>query len=1309
VFSFQELFGSRFFMMTLRNLPPLIACLFSLISFAESSSPQAFPLSNGFRLRPVFEETWLLGVQAEGPDGILLNTGESLRFPLLADEWADAPFIGIGLRISEIHETEGGWDLYLEIFGTGDQEAWQAYILPTRDAYRLTRLQPLPDITRLPHRRQILQEHGASLELMGRLIWHLRPVSDPIAGHPWAGWREWLSFSLNPPHQTTAVRLLGGLEPGGTLEGLTLAQLRYRGFGRLEQPIHTDDAGRSLVSYNTQDLPIPEGFHNRSDALPRDLAHATRNESWIHTPARGAGSPFMDFVFSPATASVSFPARQGDVRSLTELYTDDTVLGQLNEELFAQTREGRTIPLHHLVLTPDRDRAVHFWRTRYLELDLELRARIGAELEFLTDKAVPSVGYLFDFWGATDRFAPVVARMAGFAGELAELGVQRVMVHNPGWKNGRAAMRGWDGMSPEDHVGGGVNSIYDWRPLPHVISPWRDTSRIYDRLGIEYHVWITGMARREASFIQEIGEAPEHWALNSPGGPPNETYGVDLVKFNIHSPRFRETFTERLAEVRRTAGFQGFWGDSFQNLFMSQLDWAAGDGAPMQRAWWEWLADQSRQGVGWISESHSFPGLSCSIEVDAWDETPWMMGFTTRWLRGHDQTTRSPEAWGDIAFALAAFQGALAPEIWPYYAQEEMHPEQVIRNFGRINREARAAAPVMERPWILPDGKGVLWTSSAFPGQAALFAFKNFRLGETVRVVPVLDASGQTLDRVTAGRVFRVISEDPLAAFDIEAPPLEDVRTPLPVRPPSRNLPENDDKVWHFRQPPGDHRPLRWAAGETIWQDRDGIPRAWPEDGSGPGVRFPAGVHTSFPVEGRIRAESLHAPAPGVTLLIDTVRDRAPGDQLHLDGPLTGPVDIFFRGTLRGPEGVHTPLRAETGLRFGGGGQYDLAANLLPWPERHHLHSQLVTLTDPGTTVHFRGRWPAMGELSRPGLLLDDATRFVIRPEADFPFIKSYGGFTLQLWVTGLGEHGGTLELHPDFVADRSRRHMSPFQPDPGAIALGSLGSIRLNRATLVTHMSHSLPMTARARQDDAGTLQNNGHLVFEGGGEARWEVRTRPQTYAGAVWIHSDVTLDLHRDLTHTGITEEPDEEFQYLAANAFQTVRDRHTRPGPLRITKTGPAALILAGEQAYAEDSHLIIENGSVVFMTDPFAGRTFPRGEEQTSANLKLTVAPHGTVIFDAAEIHLDEFELQKGATAEWRQPATLHVNGTAHLETVRLREHIAEAFDLIRAGKILGGDIELEGPGMLKKIQEESGQVLLRYIPENRASEQSISN
>ncbi|MCC5805211.1 MAG: hypothetical protein JJU00_02680 [Opitutales bacterium] len=1305
--------------------PPLrftfvLACLAAVLGEARESV-RSLDLPNGVSLEArSTSEGWFLGLGGFALGGYPLAHDETVVFPLIADEWAEQPVIGAGLRLARAKAVGGGWDLHVEIFGSTDFADWKKYFAwdeedifwegeqggPARDKFRFARTRPLAEITRASHRSAFLDERAAAFEKMGVLIWRIRAHEDTIAGWPWRGWSGSIEIHLDAPHRTTALRLLGGAEVGGTLDGLTLANQRYRGLGNLEQPLDTDTTGRSATTYNTQDTfsrpsPLPPGFTDgHSAALSREAALGLRADSWIHAPARGAGTSFFDYQFNERAAFVAYPDRQGNLRGLTEIYPGDGGVGQISEEHFAYTDNQITQPMFYAALVREEPAGVHFWRTRYLEIEYELRARVAAELGFLADRVVPSVGYLFDFWGANDNFASVTARMADYAGHLHQLGVQRVMVHNPGWVNGRAANRGWDGGDQFEFTGGGVNKIYDWWPLPEVEDPWRQASVIYDKLGIENYTWITGMTHRDAPFVREVGLDPENWALNSPSGPPNETYGEDAYKHNILSPRFREVFDQRLRGVRESFGYAGFWGDSFQNLMMGQLDWATRDGEPMQRAYWEWLAAQSREGVGWISESHSFPGLSCSIETDNALETPWMMAHTSHWLRGNAQFERSPREWGNLAFRAMAHNAWLAPEIWPYYAHAEVDPTNVIDGFARLARQFRAALPFMQRPWLLPENGGVLWLSDEHPGKGVFYAFRRQSVPEGITAAEILNHTGQTTGTFFPNQTYR-LEGDGLTGivdrFGLELPPHEDRRTPITYRPLTTNLPEGEP-VWTWKQDPGSMQAPAWSTGGSGWIDASGSPAEWPGIDA-PHAFFEPGTRTFLNIGGHVRAAGIHVPTTGVAFIIDTVRGGEPGDILEVSGPLTGPVDIFFKNTYREQGLIQSPRRAETGLRFTGGGQYGVSANLLPWPQDYHRHSQIVSLGDPGTTVHFRGSWPATGELSRPGLVLGEGTRFVIWPEADFPFIKNYGGFTLQLWVSGDDEGGGILELHHDFIADRSRDALAPFAPRGRDLALGSLGSIRVSGATLRTHDGRSLPMTGRALHDEADGVQNNGHIVFERRDGNRWEIRTRDQSYRGAVWIDADTTIDTDRNFTHRGINESPDAKFNYTAANAFQTRRLRNGKEGPITIRKEGRAALILAGEQAYVENSRLHIAAGRVVFASDPAAGGQFPHGTESAGPNLEITVESGAVLEVAYPSAVVSKVQLHEGASLHWTKPGLVNVAASARLDgEIHPLPGLTEPTVLLEAAVIKGRPTLADNPGRLE-IRDHNGRQQLLYHPE----------
>jgi len=1275
---------------------------------AETGNGQILSLGNGIVMELLQENGRFLGI-GEIRSGKRLLHGESHPvFPLVAADWSYPSGLYTDLRLREVRKDGTAYELVIDVRESDGSDAWRSFFVfdegesIARDDFSFARTAlRLPEGVEghlLPESVHMtrMEDHPPS----GHLVWRIEPVTEVIAGWKWHGWRWSFSGRLENGAMLNAFRLLSAWALDGHMDGLTLVNQRYRGLGYPAQTF-SDEGEGVRQSWNTQDVRPDQKWKGRSADLPREEAIRLRNTCTLHAPARGAGTGFIDYQYRKDAALLGFPERQGNLRALTEVYPGDRLPMQLDEEHFASTAQWQTTPHRYLVLTAEAPQPDHFWQTRYLEGEQRVRAAVASELGFRETPVVPTVGALFDFWRAGDGFAQVVARLGAHAGRWAELGVRRIMVHNPGWLNGRAARNGWDGADPESFVGGSVNTVYDWWPLPEVESAWRHTHAALRELGIDYYIWISGMTHRDAGFHELVGKDPAAWASNHPDGSPSPIYGESTLKHNILSKPFRDAFDGRLDAVRREFGFEGFWGDSFHNLFMSQMDWRGFDGKPQQRAWWEWLSERSRDGLGWISESHSFPGQSCSIETDGWEQHPWLMGHTTKWLRGYAQWDRTPQRWMPLAYRLMAFNAWLAPETWLYEVTRETQPDSVIADFGRLANEFLAAQPEMARPYILPGDKGVLWLSDSGDNRAVLFPFERMSFPDGVSGIGVIDTFNREVAWTRAWETMAVHGDNLLEGFGIEPPPEKDLRSRLPEVKPTvgangEHLPSHPE-TYTFTPVPGKVESSAWNGSSQIWRGpSDEAPVAWPANGERRAY-FPAARRLTLPVEGRVKALAMQTVTPGVSLLIDTVQDTGPGSALELYGPLLGPATVYFKGTLREGGWPHTPMRSEVGLQFRGGGVYDLEADLLPWPEDRNHHSQVVGLMDRGTTVHFRGAWDAKGELCRPGLVLGDGTRFVIWPEADLSFIKDYGGFTLQLWVTGTGEEGGILELHPEFVADRSRFKLSSQHPHAEDIVPEGIGSIRIAGATLLTHNSRNLPMTARATGRRETPIQNNGHLVFEDRGNNRWIVRTRDQVYRGAVWVDHDLELVTEKTLTLSGITEAPDAAFSYTAANAFQT---RHKRHSPERITirKRGQASLVLKGEQAYVPGSVLEIMEGSVELHTDPAAGGGFPHGAPMDSPNLEIKVMGSGTLSVHADEMNVRSIEVAPEGQIRWA------VAGRAVSETP-----VSIAGSLLYAGPALAQpavllvapEIILPSKGLpdTMRIRQSEGGMELVILPE----------
>ena len=135
--------------------------------------------------------------------------------------------------------------------------------------------------------------------------------------------------------------------------------------------------------------------------------------------------------------------------------------------------------------------------------------------------------------------------------------------------------------------------------------------------------------------------------------------------------------------VRDEFGTQAIWGDSFQNMYMSQLSWGDGSGAPQQRLWWEKLAQWSQAGILFMSESYAFPGLSCSIEVPDWEQDIWYFQYVWKWHRGTAQQHIAPERLDELCFRAMANRGWTAPDGSP----------KVIPSFGIFAQSYNLALP----------------------------------------------------------------------------------------------------------------------------------------------------------------------------------------------------------------------------------------------------------------------------------------------------------------------------------------------------------------------------------------------------------------------------------------------------------------------------------------------------------------------------------------------------------------------------------------------------------------------------------------
>jgi hypothetical protein len=646
-----------------------------------------------------------------------------------------------------------------------------------RDHYRFAHTRLPADVARIEHLKQFIANHRDSFTPAGTIRWIIQPDSRNIAGWRWTGWKQHFEFQLDDARKVNNLRTLATWEIDGNVEDLTAVALRYRGLGRIEQTFRTDAGGRVRNAWSTPDIipgaiggaplispvvPVSKDVHDRGYAMQH------RVQSWISKCARGGGQNFVDFQFRPHAILAAFHQRQGNLRGLSEALPGDRFVSQSDEQWFALTSEHKTIPRSFLALvTRDEPLRRNESRTRYRELDQYVRDQVSQELNFVQYEPLPGIGLLYD------------AGWAGFFKKLgeqdiaryAEQGVRMIAIHNPGWVNGR-----YQGPGGPPKTGGGVCNIYDYLPTEDVKEPWKSITRANADNHVAWYVWLGQTTWKDAPLCKEIGYDKKHWSLNGPHDEHGPGYGGENLKGNIHDERFGEIFLGRLNTVREKYGYNGFWCDSFQNLFMSQLDWANPDpdkrGGSLQRAWWEQIAAWSRDGRAWMAESHAFPGMSCSIEVHHMFEDHWYFTHTWKWLRGNSQNDWTRQRWDDTAFKFMAAKAWIAPDC----SYNRPIPEKFAGTFSRYAAEYTAALPAMRRSWILEGDKGVIWLGYENNDFGVWFPFSEQAVPDGVQARPILAELSRQIERVEARHTYVIRGRDLPKLFGVRTGPLKDPR-----------------------------------------------------------------------------------------------------------------------------------------------------------------------------------------------------------------------------------------------------------------------------------------------------------------------------------------------------------------------------------------------------------------------------------------------------------------------------------------------------------------------------------------------------
>lgn len=770
-------------------------------------------LANGVKLSFAVHKNHLLGLRTATANGIALKSDQTLLRPYLVEEWREKNFSYDGFAITDATVAGNTITISGNLVSLNDGKGQSRFFVmdekgekPHLDFYRFNHIQLPSTIARVDKQTEIADALAAKSDAKpaGTFKWIITPVSHNVGGFTWQGWQHHYEFTLADGRKLNAVRELATFETDGTAVGNTLIAQRYRGLGGLAPTLEPldpakPDAGIKHAFTTTEIIPgavdkapmISPVVPNPQNIASRDESVKYRHGAWIAHMQRGGGANWIDFQYRPHIVVASFYTEMQAIRSLTEAWPGDTQISYTDNLLFPLSANIKTTPKTFITLAPKAPLPTHEWRTRYLELDGHVRDILCKDLNLVVSDPVPTLGINWDSaweWQLNGAINNVEKWKAQ--------GIKRVITHHPGWFNGRGLRQKetafpipqrmiTDPKKPNETAKmandtGGDCSIHDYVPQsPKVNDLWKNFSKKLNAADMDYWVWITGMVYGTGPVVEKFGE--KRFAINSPdvdfsSGYPGSNGRAGHRGIPIRDAEIAKWWRERMDTSVRDLGVSGWWADSFQNMFVSQMNYQHEDWAPHVREWWLWIAEDSRRGVGFMAESHAFPALSCSIEVgdqaNGYPGDEWLLHHSTRWYRGSKVPFPGTEKADQVFFRTMANKAPIAPG---------QDPSQ-IPNLKRLSDEYMAALPRMNRPYQLPDSS-VLWLTFSDDKEGVLFPFADADLPEGVvafklsgGVNDVVNRPVEILRKVKAYQTYLVQGDDLLKAYNLQRGDQKDPR-----------------------------------------------------------------------------------------------------------------------------------------------------------------------------------------------------------------------------------------------------------------------------------------------------------------------------------------------------------------------------------------------------------------------------------------------------------------------------------------------------------------------------------------------------
>lgn len=475
------------------------------------------------------------------------------------------------------------------------------------------------------------------------------------------------------------------------------------------------------------------------------------NRCMTHNLPRWADHQWFDFQFKGDRTLIGVYERVDLIRTVLRRDAGKPELKCFDKHIFDETTAYRTVP--KAILLNVEPKTVTAQQNLWTWIYDDTAARARAEFGLKEQPPVPFMG--FHHW----KNYTIDTYYKDILPACAAVGVRAIFAEN---------FKRSDASEPQRLLSGNMCTSHEYEIAPELggTAKFKEYIARCHRHGIKNFMWTNTYVSLNAKMnLEQRDERGWYMAMEDTRTKYAGAYTMVSSNLDLKNPDARRYWVEAHRKIVKETGLDGYYIDSFYNLFFMPVNYKTGHPRTSWREALGVMKELQDAGVEWMIESFGPFGHSGHGHPDSYDASKificYLVGLgnntVTVPVPGSETTKNNGHSPAYIYYQLAH----KVPCALPLFIDGKRIDEVYGDEHRRILREYHDLLPAMHRRYLQEDGQGVLWHNREGT-QALLWNFTDREMALPGTVTDL--ATGEPLPAASRYRLqprhtYRIVAE----------------------------------------------------------------------------------------------------------------------------------------------------------------------------------------------------------------------------------------------------------------------------------------------------------------------------------------------------------------------------------------------------------------------------------------------------------------------------------------------------------------------------------------------------------------------